>query len=677
MATLVKYKYLGLSTIVEVDYPTPQVKLSLYAAGSPPTYPGLDRFGRVINHPWIDYGQTPNVDVARIQHGYDRNSNRLWRQNDVARSLDKKFDQQYTYDGLNRLTDAKTGLLNGSHVIPPGSDTRFQQQWSLDYVGNWSNFKQDDDGSGTFGLEQTRTANPVNEITNIAATAGPTWTTPQYDRAGNTTSFPKPAAPTESFTAIYDAWNRMVRVIDNETSNIVQENVYDGRNFRIIKKTYAPGSVLDETRHIYYTSNWQAIEERLGTDPDSADAAQQYVWGLRYIDDLVLRDRNTSDPPNGILDERLYAIQDPNWNVTTIIDDSGDVQERYEYQAYGETIFLDNNWDQRAETVFQWCILYAGYLCDLPIKIYLTRRRILHPILGSWQQRDPDGYTDGFSLYEYVKSCTPTHVDPFGTSTFARKPLPSFMPAVARTSYGRGCIDNCTQAYMTCLQRGGDSTKCLSKYWAPCRDYCNSIDSTTSGLSLGGFMAIVAAASLAVAATDNQMHQILADTLNTSTTVIRAAFAGVAVAAAAISIYDGVSTIEFASARTLNVSIINAYKLAWSTRPESANIKDYEQDNSANITAKLCNIRGNRFAGQFRAGFMPEVLGNTAISEKSRSGFYIRLADQTKVVAIYSTGNGTDWIKTNEDAVPIFATETQAISFDEMTYIDAVLLPLP
>jgi len=329
----------------------------------------------------------------------------------VARALDKKFDQQYTYDGLNRLTDAKTGLLNGSHIIPPGSDTRFQQQWSLDYVGNWSAFNQDDDGDGTFDLEQTRTANPVNEITNIAATIGPTWTTPQYDPAGNTTSFPKPAAPTESFTAIYDAWNRMVRVIDNETDNIVQENIYDGRNFRVIKKTYASG-VLDETRHIYYTSSWQAIEERLGTDPDSADAAQQYVWGIRYIDDLVLRDRDTSEPPDGTLDERLYAIQDPNWNVTTIIDDSGDVQERYEYEVYGSVATYDGSYS----TAFPspaYAVLYTGQLRDSHTQMYLMRNRIYDPCQGCFAQREPTAYLDGLSLY-CAYFVLRLQVDPFG-----------------------------------------------------------------------------------------------------------------------------------------------------------------------------------------------------------------------------------------------------------------------
>jgi len=43
----------------------------------------------------------------------------------------------------------------------------FEQQWGLDATGNWKAFKQDNDGNGTWELNQTRTANKVNEITGI------------------------------------------------------------------------------------------------------------------------------------------------------------------------------------------------------------------------------------------------------------------------------------------------------------------------------------------------------------------------------------------------------------------------------------------------------------------------------------------------------------------------------
>ena len=51
----------------------------------------------------------------------------------------------------------------------------------------------------------------------------------------------------------------------------------------------------------------------------------QYVWGLRNVDDLVLRDSNNGTGGNlGItgsgLGLRLYALQDANWNIVALVD---------------------------------------------------------------------------------------------------------------------------------------------------------------------------------------------------------------------------------------------------------------------------------------------------------------------------------------------------------------------
>ncbi len=46
----------------------------------------------------------------------------------------------------------------------------------------------------------------------------------------------------------------------------------------------------------------------------AAHVYKQYVWGLRYIDAPVLRDRETDGGAAG-LDERLYYTQDGNLNV--------------------------------------------------------------------------------------------------------------------------------------------------------------------------------------------------------------------------------------------------------------------------------------------------------------------------------------------------------------------------
>ncbi len=124
----------------------------------------------------------------------------------------------------------------------------------------------------------------------------------------------------------------------------LQENQYDARNFRIVTKTYTDGT-LTETRHAYYTDSWQSVEERLGT---STTPDRQFIWGLRGLDDLILRDRTTTNP----LDERLYACQDANWNVTAIVDTTGTITERYEYTPYGVTTTLAPNFTPRTTSTY-------------------------------------------------------------------------------------------------------------------------------------------------------------------------------------------------------------------------------------------------------------------------------------------------------------------------------------
>ncbi len=137
--------------------------------------------------------------------------------------------------------------------------------------------------------------------------------------------------PTQ-LSASYDAWNRLVEIQNGATKLV--ESVYDARGYRIRKDTYTSGT-LSESRHYYYTPGWQCVEERLDT---STTVERQFVWGLRYIDDLVLRDRSTVD--NGTMNERRYGLQDGNWNMIAICNTTGSVTERYAYSAYGAPVFM-------------------------------------------------------------------------------------------------------------------------------------------------------------------------------------------------------------------------------------------------------------------------------------------------------------------------------------------------
>lgn len=428
---LADYTHLGLGSVVQQDSPEADLRytlISLTGTDDPVTgdiYTGLDLFGRIKDVRWRDV--SAGTDLSRVKYGYDRDSNRIWRENPT--DPNRHYDWKYEYDGLQRLSAGNRGELNSGHTGI--TNPQFGQCWTLDETGNWQGFRQDDTGSGTWSLIQDRTASPVNQITEINASTGDQWATPVYDANGNMTTIPRPDLPrpcwanltadqwaeltvaewsamevVPKFFAAYDAWNRLVTLTDGGTGETVQENAYDGRNYRIICQTYVDGSVA-ETRQYLYTDGWQVIEERLGV---STTPERQFVWGVRYIDDLVCRERLVT----GTLDERLYALQDANWNVNAVADDFGVVQERYEYDAYGVLTILSPTFAARSTSVSNWATTYCGYEWDSSTGIFNVRKRQFVPRVGSWLMRDPDEYVTSFSLNEVVASNPLINIDPLG-----------------------------------------------------------------------------------------------------------------------------------------------------------------------------------------------------------------------------------------------------------------------
>jgi len=57
---------------------------------------------------------------------------------------------------------------------------------------------------------------------------------------------------------------------------------------------------------------------------------------------------------------------------------------------------------------------HQGLFLDKEWKAYDNRNRVLVATLGRFAQRDPSGYIDGVSLYQYVRSCPPHAADPLG-----------------------------------------------------------------------------------------------------------------------------------------------------------------------------------------------------------------------------------------------------------------------
>jgi len=419
--TLSGYTYLGARTVVVEDYEQPDVRLT-YKGASAGQYDGLDRFGRVVSQTWYDYGASADRD--RHEYTYDRASNRLTRDNTLTAGLDEK----YTYDGLDRLTAVERGTLSGGSIT---SKVR-AAAWGLSQTGNWATYQLDANGDGDYtdagDLDQTRTHDAVNQITGISEEQGQTaWADPAHDPAGNGTTLPRPGDESNTFTCVYDAWNRLVEVKVGATT--IERNEYDGLNRRVVKQfdSAAPADPdgLDAYRHYYYNSAWQILETRksagAATAPQTLQPEWQYVWSPRYLDAAVLRDRN-SDADDLCDDERLYYCNDANMNVTALTDENGDAVERYAYDAYGQPTVYDGTWSNtRSASSYDNEILYCGYVFDWPTRLYHVRRRPYHSTMGKWNVRDPKdqdipggGYHDGMSLYEYVRSRPTVLHDPSG-----------------------------------------------------------------------------------------------------------------------------------------------------------------------------------------------------------------------------------------------------------------------
>jgi YD repeat-containing protein len=326
--TLESYDYLGLGVVVKRGHTQPGVDLTYIKQSGESNgdagdqYIGLDRFGRIADQRW----RASSSDKDRFQYGHDRNGNRLYRDNTLNNSFDELYHSNGAsngHDGLNQLTAFLRGALSdtNSDNIPDTISTNSRTQvWDFDALGNF-------DSQTTDGTGQSRSHNKQNEITSIGS-----LTTPTYDANGNMTG------DENGKTLVYDAWNRLVAYKNGGTTLISYK--YDAANRRVSQ------TASSVTTDFYFSDQWQVLEERI-----SGNAKIQYIWSPVYVDAMILRDRDATG--DSALEERLWAMHDANFNVTGLLDNSGNVVERFAYDPYGTPSYFDANWGTADSDYFE------------------------------------------------------------------------------------------------------------------------------------------------------------------------------------------------------------------------------------------------------------------------------------------------------------------------------------
>jgi RHS repeat-associated protein len=293
-------------------------------------------------------------------------------------------------DDLDRLTD----------VTYHDSDT---EAFVMDALGNRTgNQTLREDGTVNFTVDSL-----TNRYTSIGASSI------SHDDAGNLT------VDKDGYQYTYDYENRVARIykMDGQSEINVAQYVYDALGRRIGKWD----AVASEATFCYYNDGWQVLAEY-----DYMGLVRNFVYG-NYIDEpLVMNDG----------DNDYYYANDHLYSTAALLDDTGEVVERYEYDAYGTTHIMDASYNPRTESAYGNPYTFTGRHLDTLDNGNLHhmhyRHRDYDTNRGRFLQHDPLGvnpaggpsnlfdtvlrqYTEGLNLYEYVLSSPLQYVDPLGT----------------------------------------------------------------------------------------------------------------------------------------------------------------------------------------------------------------------------------------------------------------------
>lgn len=147
---------------------------------------------------------------------------------------------------------------------------------------------------------------------------------------------------------------------------------YDALGRRISK------TVDGDSQYFYYDGKGQVVYEVFSDGSNS----RTYIYG-NDLDEILVMTMNGTN---------YYYMHDHLGSVRMIVDDSGHVDDVYEYDAYGNpAMYSDLNYNEAVQSYTGNEYLFAGRRYDAEIGKYYMRNRFYDPDNGRFLQTDPLG----------------------------------------------------------------------------------------------------------------------------------------------------------------------------------------------------------------------------------------------------------------------------------------------
>ena len=323
----------------------------------------------------------------------------------------------HTYDALYRLTSES----RSAGVSPASSSSAGTLSYTYDPVGNRTS---------------RTTTGPVSQIIpsqTQAFTVNDRLTTDTYDANGNTTfsrSAVVPPASSPTVTDFYSFDNKLIRRTTPDGKTI--DLTYNSDGSRLSKFISQGGLTQRLTTYLTDSNNptgySQVIEEK-----EPLETASTLRKVNLYGHDLISSDLKGSAPvpgaSAGVLPGVFYYTYDGLGSVRSLTNESGDLQETYDYDAYGTLIGLakrnattglleslnPENFNLATSTY-----LYTGEQRDEDLGMVFLRARYFNTNTGRFHTQDTyeGNKNEPLSLHKYLyANGNPiSYIDPSGNN---------------------------------------------------------------------------------------------------------------------------------------------------------------------------------------------------------------------------------------------------------------------